>query len=49
VNDVDSVEKEQAKEGAQRVEALLTKLSDRDADVASSRLANVIGLRKSES
>ncbi len=39
--DVDPAEKEQAKEGAQRVEALLTKLPDREAGVASSRLGRV--------
>ena len=49
LKDIDPVEKEQAIEGAHRVEALLTKLPDRDAGVASSRLANLVGLGNSES
>jgi hypothetical protein len=44
LDNVDPIEREEAKEGAKRVEALLTKLPDRDAGTASSRLANILGL-----
>lgn len=49
LQDVDSVEKEEAKEGARRVSALLDRLPDKNANVTRNRIANIVGLGNSES